>query len=321
LAKKQEKEAKTTTSSRPPFTRDSVPHSAERDRERRKSLSRPLKRSANPNSIRFRRKRGGASRSSDWDSVRSTTKDDRPPSRPINNHIIPDFMPPSDVTHFSSPPLLPGLVESVTDVLGSNARPTPIQALSLKHLFNEDQAEWRQYLLASETGSGKSIAYLLPMLQALKKSELVRSPMQGHPQPRRSLNPRGLILAPTHELARQLSGFAKALLHNIKLRVQCVSRANVENVGRNLRSSKMAERFDLGGGAGAEFAVTGPMTGKRVDVDVLVGTPNRVLEMVRGYRWADSEGEGSVRSKRMPEMGLQGVEWVVVDEADVLFGE
>jgi len=84
-------------------------------------------------------------------------------------------------------------------------------------------------------------------------------------------------------------------------------------------------------------------------VDILVGTPMKILEMVHGRGWdrkevedeADEEvhtgaeeeeaakkprrgrdkmvGFGKWRSK--PELGLANVEWVVVDEADVLFGE
>ena len=72
---------------------------------------------------------------------------------------------------FSSLPLLDGLRDSVHQVLGPSASPTPIQALSLKRLKHlSDTQEWRQYLLASETGSGKSIAYLLPMFHHLKNS-------------------------------------------------------------------------------------------------------------------------------------------------------
>ncbi|KAG6816004.1 hypothetical protein H0H87_009543 [Tephrocybe sp. NHM501043] len=73
-------------------------------------------------------------------------------------------------TKFTSPPLMPGLLSCLTDIIGRNASPTPIQALSLKWLLNEEgqvnpDSGWKQFLLASETGSGKSIAYLLPTLQ------------------------------------------------------------------------------------------------------------------------------------------------------------
>jgi len=245
------------------------------------------------------------------------------------------YSPESLPVSFSSPPLLDGLRNSVHHVLGQSASPTPIQALSLKHLFS-DTPEWRQYLLASETGSGKSIAYLLPMLQHLKNSELASestsSKMLSRPsQLQRAVNPRALVLAPTHELSRQLSSFAKALLHNIKLRVLCASRANVKSTPRaTFTASKMAAQFvdDAGGSLGT------PPLGVFRPVDVLVGTPNKLLEMARGRRWdrvkdetdkqlvaelSGSRNETSSKSPE-PEMGLQNVEWVIVDEADILFG-
>jgi len=233
---------------------------------------------------------------------------------------------------FTSPPLLEGLHASVLDVLGPNARPTPIQALSLKHLFS-DSPSWRQYLLASETGSGKSIAYMLPMLHHLKQSELNPTPSPGTTPagPRRAINPRALVLAPTHELSRQLSSFAKALLHNIKLRVLCVSRANTKSTPRDaFTASKMSGQFQAGDGG--EFEVR--KGGSTRPVDVLVGTPNRLLEMIHGRGWdreQDVKAEEVIpdlskdRVRRAPwrpsepEMGLQNVEWVIVDEADVLF--
>ncbi|KAF8154955.1 P-loop containing nucleoside triphosphate hydrolase protein [Crassisporium funariophilum] len=259
---------------------------------------------------------------------------------------------------FTSPPLLPGLLASLQELLGPSARPTPIQALSLKYLLeNPDlssQGEivdsapgWRQFLLASETGSGKSIAYLLPMLQHLKLSE-ASTPADRQQTQRRAYNPRGLILAPTHELARQLSGFAKSLLHHAKLRVMCASQANEKSTvkKRDSTASQMALRFaETAGGEGGEFKVG--KTGW--PVDLVVGTPMKLLEMVRGRGWDRREmtpeeeeremsereegeeehqrkarrgrdkmlGFGKWRSR--PELGLAGVEWVVVDEADVLF--
>jgi ATP-dependent RNA helicase MRH4 len=69
-------------------------------------------------------------------------------------------------------------------------------------------------------------------------------------------------------------------------------------------------------------------------VDVRVGTPNKLLEMARGRKWdrvkdetdkqlaaelSGSRHETSSKSPE-PEMGLQNVEWVIVDEADILFG-
>ena len=54
-------------------------------------------------------------------------------------------------SEFTSPPLMPGLLQSIHSVLGPDARPTPI---SLKHLFTEpDPARYHEHFLASETGS------------------------------------------------------------------------------------------------------------------------------------------------------------------------
>ncbi|KAG8679940.1 RNA helicase, partial [Ceratobasidium sp. 395] len=64
---------------------------------------------------------------------------------------------------FYSPPLLPGLVDQIRILLGTKAKPSPIQALSLDHFFaNNRVVPHEETLLAAETGSGKSLAYLLP---------------------------------------------------------------------------------------------------------------------------------------------------------------
>jgi ATP-dependent RNA helicase MRH4 len=261
---------------------------------------------------------------------------------------------------FTSPPLLPGLLKSLKEMVGDDARPTPIQSLSLKWLLKHPYSaatqlpnvdttpgQWRQFLLASETGSGKSIAYLLPLLQNLKEAEFMSSSRpRSSGRTTRPYNPRGLILAPTHELSRQLSGFAKSLLHEIKLRVLCVSQANQKSTARrDLTAGKMSSTIsNISAGPLGEFEVaksTHP-------VDILVGTPMKVLEMVHGRGWdrkePEEEGDKEVKAgveeeevakkprrgrdkmvgfgkwRSKPEVGLANIEWVVVDEADVLFG-
>ncbi|KAF9036529.1 hypothetical protein BDP27DRAFT_1348096 [Rhodocollybia butyracea] len=284
------------------------------------------------------------------------------------------------VTEFTSPPLLPGLVSSLHDVLGLHAVPTEIQKMSIARVVERPPGVGggppqkmgpREYLLASETGSGKSFAYLLPLLQSLKLAELAR---QSSFSSTHAYNPRSLILAPTHELARQLAGFAKTLSHGIKLKVVCASRANERNRDKDREGSntgpnahlhspptlepslnnrrpvsRSIESFDgqitetegevLGDGimeldvrptsaamtsdadANAALTMSGPTTRP---VDVLVGTPMKLLEMVFGRGWDreekdqyDAKGKRWPRAK--PEMGLANIEWVVVDEADVLF--
>ncbi|KAG9316201.1 P-loop containing nucleoside triphosphate hydrolase protein [Chiua virens] len=248
---------------------------------------------------------------------------------------------PSD---FNSPPLLPGLLQSVKEILGQDSTPTTIQALSLKHVMNTSSAGsgWKEYLLASETGSGKSMAYLLPLLQDLKHTELASS---GSPRKTsgRPLNPRALILAPTHELSRQLAVFAKKLSHIIKLRVRCTSRANTQSTTKNnATASKMKTTTDAvfdNANTNIDASVGGGGRASQ-EVDVLVGTPMKLLELERGkgWNWEQRAHEKALRfeSKKTedsataqspprkfwvdePEMSLEDVEWVIIDEADILF--
>ncbi|EMD41330.1 hypothetical protein CERSUDRAFT_69913 [Gelatoporia subvermispora B] len=237
-------------------------------------------------------------------------------------------------SEFTSPPLMADLLTSVQDILGPHAKPSPIQALSLKHIIqnlpqtsdSNEEKSYVQFLLASETGSGKSIAYMLPVLQDLKAAEL-----GGENAPRRNpTNPRALILAPTHELSRQLTSFAKALIHRIKLRVVGASRANAK---WGVTASRMARAFGEAEGTEGDNEVEVTRTSGDVrPMDVLVGTPSKILEMVKGRGWdRSSDATGSAVQRRRdgaafqplfkagrPEIGLQEIEWVVIDEADVL---
>ncbi|CAK5274273.1 unnamed protein product [Mycena citricolor] len=266
---------------------------------------------------------------------------------------------------FTSPPLLPGLHQCLNDVLGGgNLPPTPIQALSLKWVLqpwtpplessdslvpatDSTAHEYSEYLLASETGSGKTFAYLLPLLQSLKLSEPVYSARMSSLKTVPS-GPRALVLAPTHELARQLSSAAKSLVHDIKLRVKCVSRANIDgaSIAKTNSASRMkAELLAASAQADSQFSVLKKELSKSAPADVLVGTPMKIMEMVFGRGWdrevqlgggaSESDTKPGERGPRLrrgrdnvpgfgqwksrPELDLSQIEWVVVDEADVLF--
>ncbi len=358
---------------REPFTRDGAPHPeakdvfANRSRERvRGSSRREARRNDGRDVERFPR---SASRRTDARSpgpsnsntdvpsssrttgippaLRLSSRDQDLPRKPkVENPLVDEFDRTADTepvkslpSKFTSPPLLEGLLDSVTNVLGPHAKPTPIQGLAIKHLLSstpqEGEQTWREYLLASETGSGKSLAYLLPMLQDLKQSEIEPSAQPRTKGKQRAINPRALVLAPTHELSRQLASTAKSLLHNIKLRVLCASRANTKSTpARNVTASKMAAMHPGGDGVAGEFDIMKKTT---KPVDVLVGTQSKSLEMVRGHgwnwdvrnksnedTWDEDEKDKKVHRDEFvvgtPEVGLQKVEWVIVDEADVLFG-
>ena len=67
--------------------------------------------------------------------------------------------------------------------------PTPIQAQAIPHLI-----EGRDMLGLAQTGTGKTAAFVLPILQALRSAG-------SKPEPHTT---RALILAPTRELAIQI---------------------------------------------------------------------------------------------------------------------
>jgi ATP-dependent RNA helicase MRH4 len=175
--------------------------------------------------------------------------------------------------------------------------------------------QWGYFLLASETGSGKSFAYLLPVLQHLKETE---AKLGETPQPELPA-PRAIVLAPTHELSRQLARFAKSLIHHEKLRVVCASRANTEsslNVGQVKFEGEPAEGEEA--------------SRHQRQVDVLTSTPGRLLDLALGSSWNKANGgadmkDGMENNKAItvgePRISLERVECVVVDEADILFGE
>ncbi|KAI9451456.1 P-loop containing nucleoside triphosphate hydrolase protein [Lactarius psammicola] len=135
------------------------------------------------------------------------------------------------------------------------------------------------------------------MLHDLKTTEQLRTRRTG---------PRALVLAPTHELG-----------------ASSASRANSASGTRaRVSAAKMSNRF-TGDGAEGEFEVR-PGGGTGHAVDVLVGTPSKLLEMARGNGWDKEFAEGEEARRRKwvvgrPEVNLSDVEWVVVDEADVLF--
>lgn len=116
--------------------------------------------------------------------------------------------------------------------------PTPIQAKSIPALL-----EGRDLLGLAETGTGKTAAFVLPMLQRLVAEG-------GRPQPGA---PRALILAPTRELAIQIG-------------------ESITTYGRHVRISHTV----IFGGVGQRPQVSAIARG----VDILVATPGRLLDLI-----------------------------------------
>ena len=115
--------------------------------------------------------------------------------------------------------------------------PTPIQMQAVPHLL-----EGRDLLGCAQTGTGKTAAFALPILQRLKENY----------QPAGCKNVRSLILTPTRELAIQVN-------------------ESFENYGRYLNLKQTV----IYGGSRQEKQVKALRNG----VDVLVATPGRLLDL------------------------------------------
>jgi superfamily II DNA/RNA helicase len=114
--------------------------------------------------------------------------------------------------------------------------------------------------------SGKTLAYVLPLMQQLKQQEL----FEGYE--RRPKRPRVLILAPTRELATQITNVLKSLSHTVKLSTQALVGGHDKGIQRKSLESR--------------------------PVDVVVATPGRLL-----YHWKNNNiFLGNVRSVVLDEM-------------------
>lgn len=143
--------------------------------------------------------------------------------------------PPTDFAEF-------GLL---TDLLGPLEKaglkhPSPIQAAAIPALL-----DGRDVLLTSQTGSGKTAAYALPILHTLAATPVARQP----------LCPSALVLAPARELASQIAGVFRTLGRPLPLRTRVAS-----------------------GGLPRETQINALAEG----TDILVATPGRLVELLEG---------------------------------------
>jgi len=132
------------------------------------------------------------------------------------------------------------LIEPIERALSleSYRHPTPIQSAAIPPLL-----AGRDLCGIAQTGTGKTAAFALPMLQRLAVSAA----------PRRRLSPRGLVLAPTRELAIQIGDSFRAYGRFLPLRHAVIF-----------------------GGVGQHPQVAALAAG----VDILVATPGRLIDLM-----------------------------------------
>ncbi|KAJ1650619.1 hypothetical protein IWQ61_008626 [Dispira simplex] len=139
--------------------------------------------------------------------------------------------------------------------------PTPIQQQAIPVALSG-----RDIIGIAKTGSGKTAAFLLPMLVHLMDQEELK----------KGEGPVGLVLAPTRELAQQIQNEARKLAKGYGITVMAVYGG----------TSKM-DQFKL-----LRYGT----------VDIVVGTPGRLIDLVR-----------------MKATNLCRVSYLVLDEADRMF--
>ena len=98
--------------------------------------------------------------------------------------------------------LSPALLRALADA--GYSTPTPIQQQAIPHVLSG-----HDLLGGAQTGTGKTAAFGLPMLQRLAKE----TPPKG---PRK---PRALVLVPTRELAVQVADNLKTYARHLRLNV------------------------------------------------------------------------------------------------------
>ncbi len=138
---------------------------------------------------------------------------------------------------FESLGLAPALLRALAE--HGHATPTPIQNAAIPLVL-----EGHDLLAGAQTGTGKTAAFALPILQKLG----VAAGAQNHKQPRK---PRVLILTPTRELAAQV--------HD-----------SLRTYGKHLRVHTAA----VFGGVG----MGGQVMSLRRSLDVIVATPGRLID-------------------------------------------
>ena len=117
--------------------------------------------------------------------------------------------------------------------------PTPIQARAIPVIL-----KGRDVLAGAQTGTGKTAAFTLPMLQLLSNGSV--GAVNGR-------SPRALVLAPTRELAAQVESAIVTYGKNLQLR----STAIFGGVGINPQKSALQR-----------------------GIDIVVATPGRLLDLV-----------------------------------------
>ncbi|KAG1730754.1 P-loop containing nucleoside triphosphate hydrolase protein [Suillus lakei] len=205
------------------------------------------------------------------------------PKHPLNRATAP-LTGSATFADLGLHPLLVAHLQSKMSI----TKPTSIQRAALPIFTNPSSEDMnaRDVFIQSQTGSGKTMSFLLPIIQDLL-------PLSTHSYIDRSIGTLAIIIAPTRELAKQISDVLETLL-TLKLRPE----GEQEDAEGSTRYTRWLVSGLLSGGATRAHE----KARLRKGVPILVSTPGRLLDHLQN---TSSFNVGKCR-------------WLVLDEADRL---
>lgn len=197
---------------------------------------------------------------------------------------------PSDLS-WSRLGLTSDLATLLTNGMGFHDGPTPVQQMAIPAILSgasTSSSKKQSIAFAAATGSGKTLSYLLPIVQMLKAQEILfqnnndnltddndnDNPTTDNKSWRKPKRPRAIILAPTRELTVQIASVLKSLSHTIKL--STASLVGGEDLGKQRQKLNKP-------------------------LDIVVSTPGRLVK-----HWEDGH------------LFLGSVDYVIIDEVDTM---
>jgi ATP-dependent RNA helicase DDX31/DBP7 len=206
---------------------------------------------------------------------------------------------PIDSSSFSGLGLDPLLTDHLSTKLSISA-PTSIQRASLPILLRPYDASFssspsthreRDVFIQSQTGSGKTLAFLLPIIQDLL-------PLSSLSWIDRSIGTLAIIIAPTRELAKQISDVVEQLLQ-LRLRGRGTDDSAQDGVPD---ASERRTRWLVSGLLSGGATRTHEKARLRKGCPILVATPGRLLDHLQNTS----------------SFNVSKCRWLVLDEADRL---
>ncbi|KAJ7497507.1 P-loop containing nucleoside triphosphate hydrolase protein [Mycena latifolia] len=201
----------------------------------------------------------------------------------------PSNAPLADSSSFSGLGLDPLISAHLVNKMSID-KPTAIQRAVLPAVFAtaSQEATARDVFIQSQTGSGKTLSFLLPIIQDLL-------PLSSLSYIDRSIGTLAIIIAPTRELAKQISDVLEALL---QLRLRPGDESADDPGSSSARLTRWLVSGLLTGGA----TRTHEKARLRKGLPIIVSTPGRLLDHLQNTS----------------SFNVAKCRWLVLDEADRL---